>query len=165
MTPEELIGRMQKGHEEDFAGFGISFDNYHSTHSDENKSLSEGIYNSLKKAGLIEMREVEQLYDPVRKQFLADRYIRGTCPNCKADDQPGDNCDSCGATYNATDLESPRSALSGASLEAKSSEHYFFVLKQDGRLLARMDQHEKPRPRPRPEAAAPGGKQAQGMVR
>lgn len=156
ISPEELVGRMQKEHESDFAGFGIGFDSYHSTHSEENRELSESIFSELKEGGLVVQREVDQLCDPARKQFLADRYVRGTCPSCGAEDQPGDNCDSCGATYHATDLKDPRSAISGARLEVRKSSQYFFQInKRSGFLqewIAEEDPGPGPGPRLQPEA-------------
>ncbi len=156
VSPEELVGRMQKEHEADFAGFGVGFDSYHSTHSEENRGLAEHIFSRLSEGGLIEQREVDQLYDPTRKQFLADRYVRGTCPSCGAEDQPGDNCDSCGATYHATDLRDPRSAISGAKLEVRKSSQYFFAVnKRSGFLkewIAEEDPGPGPGPRLQPEA-------------
>ena len=148
ISPEELIERTNEEHRADFAGFSISFDNYHTTHSEENRELSEGVFRRLDEAGLIARRDVEQLYDPKRGQFLADRYIRGTCPSCGAEDQPGDNCDSCGATYAATDLKNPRSALSGARLEVKTSMHYFFTLSRLEGFLERWVSTEDPGPGP-----------------
>lgn len=150
IEPEQLIRQMQKEHEADFAGFRVGFDNYHSTHSEENRELSETVFARLSEAGLIETREVEQLYDPTRRQFLADRYIRGTCPACGTDDQPGDNCDSCGATYAATELKNPRSAISGATLEIRSSLHYFFVLEKRSDFLRQWISTEDPGPGPGP---------------
>ena len=150
VSPERLIEGMQKEHEADFDGFRIGFNNYYSTHTEENRELSEGIYERLVDAGLIETREVEQLYDPARKQFLADRYIRGACPSCGAEDQPGDNCDSCGATYAATDLKNPSSVLSGATLELRSSLHYFFVLARKEEFLRQWLSTKDPGPGPGP---------------
>ena len=105
LTPEQWIAKIQEEHEADFRAFNISYDTYYTTHSDENREYSNLIYERLKNAGLIFTRNVEQLYDAERQIFLADRYIRGTCPRCGAEDQPGDNCDNCGATYDARDLK------------------------------------------------------------
>ena len=127
-TPEALIETIRAEHERDFAGFLISHDNYYSTHSEENRHYSELIYERLREKGHIFTKEVEQLYDPEKKLFLADRYVKGTCPKCGAADQYGDNCESCSATYDATDLGEPRSLLSGAVPVLKSSLHYFFDL-------------------------------------
>ncbi|RTE87156.1 MULTISPECIES: methionine--tRNA ligase [Gammaproteobacteria] len=127
-TPEEMIAEMNAAHQADFKEFGVSFDFYHSTHSDENKELAELIYTRLRDNGYIQTRVIEQLYDPEREMFLPDRFVKGTCPECKAEDQYGDNCDVCGATYAPTDLIQPRSAVSGATPIIKESEHYFFDL-------------------------------------
>lgn len=129
-TPEVLIERVRQEHARDFAGFLVAHDNYHSTHSDENREYSELIYGRLKDRGLIFTRTVEQLYDPERKMFLADRFVKGICPNCGTDDQYGDNCEACGATYDATELRNPRSLISGATPVLNDSEHYFFDLGQ-----------------------------------
>ena len=115
ITPEELIERVGLEHATDFRGFLVEHDNYHSTHSDENKHYCELIYNRLKSRELIFTREVEQLYDPERNIFLADRFVKGTCPKCASEDQYGDNCENCGATYDAMDLKNPRSVISGAT--------------------------------------------------
>ncbi|MDE0691765.1 MAG: methionine--tRNA ligase [Gammaproteobacteria bacterium] len=128
VTSEALIERLRGEHEADFKRFHISHDNYHSTHSPENEHYSSLIYTRLAERGYTFTREVEQLYDPERGLFLADRQVRGTCPRCGAEDQPGDNCDVCGATYDAVDLGSPRSVLSDAEPELRRSEHYFVDL-------------------------------------
>ncbi|MGM0525542.1 MAG: methionine--tRNA ligase [Pseudomonadota bacterium] len=135
ISPEQMIGDMQKSHENDFAGFHIGFDHYYSTHSDENRELAETIYNRLDKAGHIKTEVIEQLYDPQKKMFLPDRFVKGECPDCGADDQYGDNCDVCGATYAPTDLKNPRSVVSGATPEMRNSEHYFFDLPAFGDML------------------------------
>lgn len=127
---ETLIETLRQEHVRDFQAFNISHDNYHSTHSEENRELAELIFNRLNDRGLIFTREVEQLFDPERKLFLADRFVKGECPRCGDTDQYGDNCDNCGATYDATELKNPYSALSGATPELRSSEHYFFDLPQ-----------------------------------
>ena len=128
LTPEALIAQVQAEHQRDFADFGISHDNYHSTHSEENRAYSEAIYQRLQDAGQIETRQVKQLYDPQKQMFLADRFIVGQCPRCGSDGQYGDNCESCGATYDATELGSPVSKLSGAEPVLKESRHFFFKL-------------------------------------
>ncbi len=125
---ETLIANVKAEHEKDFADFLISHDNYYSTHSPENQAYAHLIYNRLKDAGQIAVRSVNQLYDPDKDMFLADRFIVGTCPRCKADGQYGDNCENCGATYDATDLIDTRSKLSGAEPEMKESTHFFFSL-------------------------------------
>ncbi len=128
ITPEALIIRVHTEHLRDFTGFHIQFDNYYSTHSSETRHFSEDIYNKLKAAGLIAVRGIEQLYDPVRNMFLPDRFVKGECPKCGAKDQYGDSCEVCGAAYAPTELKNPYSAVSGAKPVNKSSEHYFFSL-------------------------------------
>ncbi len=125
---EELIEKVHKDHLKDFTGFYIGFDNYYSTHSPENKELSERIFNALNKAGSIVKRTIEQTYCENEKIFLPDRYIRGTCPRCKAPDQYGDSCEVCSSTYNPTELIDPRCANCGSKPVRKESEHYFFKL-------------------------------------
>jgi len=128
ITPEELIARVHAEHARDFAGFHVAFDNYHTTHSDETRHYADDIYGKLKAAGLIEVRSIEQYYDPVKLMFLPDRFIKGECPKCGTKDQYGDACESCGAAYAPTDLKNPYSAVSGAPPVLKSSDHYFFKL-------------------------------------
>ncbi|MBG57335.1 MAG: methionine--tRNA ligase [Porticoccus sp.] len=128
ISPEELIDQVRKEHQQDFAAFLIDFDNYHSTHSVENRELSSLIYSRLRDNGHIATREITQAYDPEKHLFLADRYIKGTCPKCKTDDQYGDNCEACGATYAPTDLINPVSVISGATPIEKASTHFFFKL-------------------------------------
>jgi methionyl-tRNA synthetase len=127
VPPEEFIRGIQQSHERDFAEFGVDFDHYHSTHSDENRALAELIYGRIKDQ-YIARRSIQQLFDPERQMFLPDRYIKGDCPKCGAQDQYGDNCEVCGATYAPTDLKNPRSVVSGAVPELRISEHYFFEL-------------------------------------
>jgi methionyl-tRNA synthetase len=146
VPPEELIAKVAEGHRRDLARFEISFDNFHSTHSEENVELSSSIYLALKKNGFIEAKTIEQFFDPVKKMFLPDRYIKGECPKCGAKDQYGDSCENCGAVYAPTDLKNPYSSLTGAKPVLKKSEHFFFKLSdprcveflrgwtQDGRL-------------------------------
>ncbi|WP_455207970.1 methionine--tRNA ligase [Kaarinaea lacus] len=128
ISPEELVARVRTEHEADFADFFVEFDNYYTTHSDENRELAETIYARLKQNGHISSRVITQLYDPVKEMFLPDRFVKGTCPKCKADDQYGDNCEVCGSTYSPTDLINPKSAVSGATPIEKESEHFFFKL-------------------------------------
>ncbi|MCA2018307.1 methionine--tRNA ligase [Vibrio tritonius] len=135
ITPEEMIAEVSKEHQADFAGFDISFDNYHSTHSDENRELASSIYLELKKNGFISSRTISQLFDPEKEMFLPDRFVKGTCPKCKSEDQYGDNCDACGETYSPTELINPRSAVSGATPVLKDSEHFFFDLPQFESML------------------------------
>ncbi len=128
ITPETLIEQVNEEHRRDFSDFKISHDNYHSTHSAENKAYSSLIYNRLAEAQQIRVKSVNQLYDPERGMFLADRFIVGTCPRCRAADQYGDNCEACGATYDATELIDPQSKISGAAPILKESTHFFFAL-------------------------------------
>jgi methionyl-tRNA synthetase len=128
VTPQALVGRIAAERPKYLQGFHISFDNWHSTDSPENVALSQDIYRKLKKAGLVYTRPVEQFYDPVKGMFLADRYIKGECPNCGARDQYGDACENCSSVYSATELKNPYSTLSGAQPVLKSSEHHFFRL-------------------------------------
>ncbi|MDC0411176.1 methionine--tRNA ligase [Luminiphilus sp.] len=127
-TPEAHIAAIQAHHERDSAGFLIQFDHYHSTHSDENRRWSETIFKRLEAGGHIRRREITQAFDPEKSLFLADRFIKGTCPKCRAPDQYGDNCEACGATYSPADLIDPVSALSGATPVNKASDHLFFQL-------------------------------------
>jgi len=128
ISPEQLISEVSKEHQTDFTDFAIGFDNYHSTHSDENRELASQIYLANRDAGHIEARTISQAYDPEKEMFLPDRFIRGECPKCGAADQYGDNCEACGATYEPTELKNPVSAVSGATPITKESEHYFFKL-------------------------------------
>ncbi len=128
IDPEVLIARMAQEHRADFAGFGIAFDQYHSTHSPENRELAERIYARLREGGHIVQRTVTDLYDPEKKIFLPDRFIKGGCPRCGAADQYGDSCEVCGATYSPTELRDPVSALSGARPEPRENLHFFFRL-------------------------------------
>jgi len=128
--PEELIDLMNEEHKRDFRDFGISFDNYSSTHSDYNREVVEYIYAQLDAGGFIDRRHIKQLYDEQEGMFLPDRFIRGTCPKCGAEDQYGDSCESCGSTYGPTDLLDPRSAVSGSTPVLKESLHYFFRLSE-----------------------------------
>ncbi|WP_278421121.1 methionine--tRNA ligase, partial [Stutzerimonas kunmingensis] len=128
VTAEQLIQRVSDEHQADFAKFGVGFDNYHSTHSPENRAHSERIYLALRDAGHIATRDIEQMFDPVKGLFLADRFIKGTCPKCKTEDQYGDNCEACGAAYTPAELIDPVSAISGATPEMRTSTHYFFKL-------------------------------------
>lgn len=128
ITPEQLIAGVQAEHSADFADFGVAFDNFHSTHCAENRALSEAIYLKLRDAGHIATRSVTQYFDPDKGMFLADRFIKGTCPKCAAEDQYGDNCEKCGATYAPTELKNPKSAISGATPELRDSKHFFFKL-------------------------------------
>lgn len=128
MTPEAMIDAVKIEHEKDFAGFNISFDNYHSTHSQENRVLSSHIYQRLKDNGYIKTQIIEQLFDTEKQMFLPDRFVKGTCPRCKAPDQYGDNCEVCSATYSPTELIDAKSALSNTTPVIKESEHYFFDL-------------------------------------
>ena len=131
VSPETLIERVWQEHTRDFAAFGVAFDHYYSTHSPENQALANQIYLALRNGGFIEKRAIEQMYDPERAMFLPDRFIKGTCPRCKASDQYGDSCEACGATYSPTDLIDARSVVSGAKPIRKVSDHYFFKLSDE----------------------------------
>lgn len=128
ITPEELIAKSHTDHQHDFDGFGIQFDNFHSTHSEENKFYTETIYNQLLKKGHIARRTISQLFDPEKEMFLPDRFVQGECPKCGSSDQYGDNCDVCSATYSPVELKNPKSAVSGATPILKDSEHFFVKL-------------------------------------
>ena len=130
IDPEELISGVSERHQADFKDFNIEFSQFHSTHSDENRYFSELIYSRLKESGFIKTRVISQAFDPEKEMFLPDRFIKGECPKCGADDQYGDNCESCGATYSTTELKNARSVVSGAIPIEKDSEHYFFDLPQ-----------------------------------
>jgi methionyl-tRNA synthetase len=135
IKPEELIAKTYQEHTRDFADFGIVFDNYHSTHSDENREFSSMIYKRLRDKGHISSRSITQAYDPVKEMFLPDRFIKGECPKCGAVDQYGDGCEVCGATYSPTDLKNAVSAISGEKPIEKDSEHYFFNLADFTQML------------------------------
>ena len=135
VSPEVLIERLRAEHAADFQGFHVSHGNYYSTHSPENEHYTSLIYNRLRERGYTFTADVDQLYDPERKLFLADRYLKGSCPRCNADDQYGDNCQECGATYDATELVNPRSMLSDAEPQLRNSTHYFVDLPQFAEFL------------------------------
>lgn len=135
LTPEQMISEIQQAHRQDFADFQISYDNYHTTHSEENRELAQLIYGRLKANGYIQQRTISQLYDPEKNMFLPDRFVKGTCPRCKSPDQYGDNCEVCGATYSPGDLIDPVSALSGATPVTRESEHFFFDLPAFSEML------------------------------
>lgn len=135
ISPEELIAKVSADHQADFAGFNINFDHYHSTNSPENKEFACYIYNQLKEKGHISRKTISQLFDPEKQMFLPDRFIKGTCPKCKAEDQYGDNCEVCGATYSPTELINPQSAVSGATPIEKDSDHLFFELSHFEEML------------------------------
>ncbi|MBX2824926.1 MAG: methionine--tRNA ligase [Gammaproteobacteria bacterium] len=135
ITPEALIDQMKLEHEQDIAGFLLSPDNFHTTHSPENREIAELIYSRLRDAGLIVKRTIKQLYDASENMFLPDRYVKGICPNCASEDQYGDNCEVCSATYDATELKNPRSVVSGTEPELRDSEQYFFALSQKSDML------------------------------
>lgn len=128
IAPEDMIAKVREEHLADFTGFFIGYDNYYSTHSPENKQFSQDIYRALKANGKIESRVIEQLFDPKKQMFLPDRFVKGECPKCHAQDQYGDNCEVCGTTYSPTELINPYSAVSGAKPELRESEHFFFKL-------------------------------------
>ena len=128
IAPEDMIAKVREEHLADFTGFFIGYDNYYSTHSPENKQFSQDIYRALKANDKIESRVIEQLFDPEKQMFLPDRFVKGECPKCHAQDQYGDNCEVCGTTYSPTELINPYSAVSGAKPELRESEHFFFKL-------------------------------------
>ena len=146
IEPEQLIAAVQKEHEADFAEFLVEFDNYYSTHSEENRALASEIYLKLRDEGHIATRTISQSYDPEAEMFLPDRFIKGTCPKCGAEDQYGDNCEVCGATYAPTELINPVSAISGATPIEKDSEQYFFKLSDFADMLQQWmrDGHVQP---------------------
>ena len=128
MSPQQLIDQVNQQHQKDFADFLIGYDNFYTTHSEENRHFSESMYKAMEANGHINRRAIKQLFDPEKNLFLADRYIVGTCPKCKTEDQYGDNCEACGSTYSPSELINPRSAISGAVPVEKESEHFFFDL-------------------------------------
>jgi methionyl-tRNA synthetase len=135
VSPEIMVEQSRKEHLTDLQRFHVEYDNYYSTHSDENRQLSEMIYTRLREAGYISQRTISQLFDPEKQMFLPDRFVKGECPNCGAQDQYGDSCDVCSATYSPTELKDPRSVVSGATPILKESEHYFFDLPQFESML------------------------------
>ncbi|CAM3838164.1 methionine--tRNA ligase [Rheinheimera salexigens] len=135
ITPEQMIEQTKIEHQADFADFAIGFDNYHSTHSKENRELSTMIYNRLDEKGYIKRKTISQLFDPEKNMFLPDRFVKGDCPKCGALDQNGDSCDVCGATYSPTEVKNARSVISGATPILKDSEHYFFDLPAFSQML------------------------------
>ncbi|MDE0509533.1 MAG: methionine--tRNA ligase [Gammaproteobacteria bacterium] len=135
ITPEALIDRVKREHERDYDGFLVGFDNFYTTHSEENRELSESIYLALEGNGHIARRNIRQLFDPEKNLFLADRYITGACPRCGAEDQYGDNCEICGSTHSPAELINPKSALSGATPVEKESEHFFFTVPAFSEML------------------------------
>ncbi|MEP2654108.1 MAG: methionine--tRNA ligase, partial [Paraglaciecola sp.] len=135
ITPEQMVAQTRDEHHADLVDFGVKYDNYHVTHSDENKELCELVYNRLNDAGFISKRTISQLFDPEKEMFLPDRFVQGTCPKCGAEDQNGDSCDVCSATYDPTELINPKSVVSGAEPILRDSEHYFFDLPQFENML------------------------------
>lgn len=142
ISSEQQIANVQQEHIRDFDGFGVHFDHYDSTNSIENKARAEEIYLKNREAGNIAVRPVNQLFDPEKGMFLSDRFIKGSCPKCKAEDQYGDACEVCGTTYNAIELIDPRSTLSGATPVEKSSDHYFFKLPNFAEYLQKWTRDE-----------------------
>ncbi len=136
----DIIGRMSVAHQKDFSDFGIAFDHYGSTHSPHNYDVCREVWSGLRAGGLVEARTIEQLFDPVAETFLADRFVKGSCPKCGMADQYGDSCDKCGATYAPTDLKDPRSTLSGAVPVLRSAEHLFVAIERRRELLERWTQ-------------------------
>ena len=135
ITPEALIARIWQEHKRDFDGFGIGFDNFYSTHSEENKECTHRVYETLVRSGYIERRTISQAYDEQAKMFLPDRYVKGTCPVCGTPDQYGDSCENCGSTYSPSDLKNPISVVSGTPPVERDSEHLFFRLSQFETML------------------------------
>ncbi len=140
VSESDFIAEMQRAHERDFAAFDIRFDNYGSTNSSENRVLCERIWASIREAGLVAERDVEQLYDPQAGTFLPDRFVRGQCPKCGSPDEPGDNCSRCGHHYSPTELIEPRSTLSGAKPELRKASHLFIELEKLHRFLEEWTQ-------------------------
>ena len=135
IEPQQLIDRIGQEHKADFDDFLVSFDNFYTTHSDENRELASGMYMRLRDAGHITTRTIHQAYDPEANMFLPDRFVKGECPKCGAADQYGDNCEVCGTTYDATELKNPYSVVSGATPIEKESKHYFFKLDDFAEML------------------------------
>ena len=155
IAPEDMIAKVREEHLADFTGFNIGYDNYYSTHSPENKQFSQDIYRALKANGKIESRIIEQLFDPEKQMFLPDRFVKGECPKCHAQDQYGDNCEVCGTTYSPTELINPYSAVSGAKPELRESEHFFFKLGECADFLKAWTSGNNPhdgKPHLQPEA-------------
>ena len=155
IAPEDMIAKVREEHLADFTGFLIGYDNYYSTHSPENKQFSQDIYRALKANGKIESRVIEQLFDPEKQMFLPDRFVKGECPKCHAQDQYGDNCEVCGTTYSPTELINPYSAVSGAKPELRESEHFFFKLGECADFLKAWTSGNNPhdgKPHLQPEA-------------
>ena len=155
IAPEDMIAKVREEHFADFTGFNIGYDNYYSTHSPENKQFSQDIYRALKANGKIESRVIEQLFDPEKQMFLPDRFVKGECPKCHAQDQYGDNCEVCGTTYSPTELINPYSAVSGAKPELRESEHFFFKLGECADFLKAWTSGNNPhdgKPHLQPEA-------------
>ena len=155
IAPEDMIAKVREEHLADFTGFFIGYDNYYSTHSPENKQFSQDIYRALKANGKIESRVIEQLFDPEKQMFLPDRFVKGECPKCHAQDQYGDNCEVCGTTYAPTELINPYSAVSGAKPELRESEHFFFKLGECADFLKAWTSGNNPhdgKPHLQPEA-------------
>lgn len=155
IAPEDMIAKVREEHLADFTGFFIGYDNYYSTHSPENKQFSQDIYRALKANGKIESRVIEQLFDPEKQMFLPDRFVKGECPKCHAQDQYGDNCEICGTTYSPTELINPYSAVSGAKPELRESEHFFFKLGECADFLKAWTSGNNPhdgKPHLQPEA-------------
>lgn len=155
IAPDDMIAKVREEHLADFTGFNIGYDNYYSTHSPENKQFSQDIYRALKANGKIESRVIEQLFDPEKQMFLPDRFVKGECPKCHAQDQYGDNCEVCGTTYSPTELINPYSAVSGAKPELRESEHFFFKLGECADFLKAWTSGNNPhdgKPHLQPEA-------------
>ena len=158
-TPQQFVGEVAAGRAQYLSGFHIGFDNWHSTDGPENHELAQAIYLALRQNELIEVKTIEQFFDPQKGMFLPDRFIKGECPKCGAKDQYGDSCEVCGAVYAPTELKNPYSALSGAVPVLKTSDHYFFKL-SDPRCVEFLEGWTNAPGRLQPE----GAEQDQGVV-
>ena len=146
ISPDDLVNKVHDEHDNDFKEFNVNFDHFYSTNSPENKELSESIYNTLKENNKISSKEIDQFYDESKAMFLPDRFIKGSCPKCEAEDQYGDSCEKCGATYSPTELKNPYSVLSGTEPIRKKTLHYFFKLSECEEFLKEWIKNETLQP-------------------
>ena len=146
ISPDDLVSKVHDEHDNDFKEFNVNFDHFYSTNSPENKKLSESIYNTLKENNKISSKEIDQFYDESKAMFLPDRFIKGSCPKCEAEDQYGDSCEKCGATYSPTELKNPYSVLSGTEPIRKKTLHYFFKLSECEEFLKEWIKNETLQP-------------------
>ncbi|MBT5166414.1 MAG: methionine--tRNA ligase [Nitrosomonadales bacterium] len=146
ISPDDLVNKVHDEHDNDFKEFNVNFDHFYSTNSPENKKLSESIYNTLKENNKISSKEIDQFYDESKAMFLPDRFIKGSCPKCEAEDQYGDSCEKCGATYSPTELKNPYSVLSGTEPIRKKTLHYFFKLSECEEFLKEWIKNETLQP-------------------